>query len=159
IWLLAVASLLIRQMLTMFHPNKNSIALGTEYSVLSTRHSIPIELPQRAKQTTLRRLIILGALTGFAYTIDMAAGPLLFLCVLGWLIVRTWPASGWPDLLLTWTCFLAPALPWLFLHHAIVYSIAGTIGPPGSVAAYLDWPGSPFHAGNITGHWQHPSVT
>jgi hypothetical protein len=44
------------------------------------------------------------------------------------------------------------------LHHALVYSIAGMIGPPGSEAEYLNWPGSPFNGANITGHWQHSSI-
>jgi hypothetical protein len=137
IWLLAIAVLLVRQALTL-QPSR--------------------EASLRASRGSVRHLALLGTLTGLGYTIDMAAGPLLFVCMLGWLVTRAWTAIRWSQRFSMVAIFLAAALPWMLLHHAIVYSIAGTIGPPGSVAAYLDWPGSPFHAGNITGNWQHPNA-
>jgi hypothetical protein len=45
------------------------------------------------------------------------------------------------------------------LHHSLNYSIGGTIGPANAVAAYLQWPGSPFTAQSMTGGWNHPSLT
>jgi hypothetical protein len=155
IWLLAVAVLLVRHMTGM--------AKWLSLSRLSTAHlhPSPTEAGGEGEEgLRLRRgVFLLGLLTGLGYTIDMAAGPMLFLSVAGWLVTRTWKLQHWPARISYFAWFLAAALPWLALHHAIVYSIAGTIGPPGSVAAYLDWPGSPFNAHNITGHWQHSGIT
>ncbi len=54
--------------------------------------------------------------------------------------------------------FSLGALPWLALHHAINYSIAGRIGPANANPEYLNWPGSPFNSANMTGHWQHHNL-
>ena len=35
------------------------------------------------------------------------------------------------------------------------YAVGGTLQPANAVAEYLDWPGSPFDAGNMTGTWKH----
>ena len=47
------------------------------------------------------------------------------------------------------------ALPWMALHHAVVYSCTGMIGPAGANPAFWDYPGSQFDAHNLTGRWNH----
>jgi hypothetical protein len=90
----------------------------------------------------------LGALTGLGYTIDLGFGPVLLLCA-GALIVfrcrRPLPLA----------LFALTALPWLVLHHTVNYATGGTLGPANAVAAYFDWPDSPFNDGNMTGGWRH----
>jgi hypothetical protein len=95
-------------------------------------------------------ILLLGTLTGLGYTIDLGFGPVLVLCA-GLLIVfrcqRAKPVA----------LFILAALPWALLHHAINYATGGTLVPANAVAAYFDWPGCPFNAGNMTGGWKHQS--
>jgi hypothetical protein len=44
------------------------------------------------------------------------------------------------------------------LHHGVTYGFAHTLRPPQTVPAYFDYPGSEFHAGNLTGLWNHASL-
>jgi hypothetical protein len=91
-------------------------------------------------------------LAGFGYTIDLGAGPPLAVAVAGLVLF-----TGRP----TWSrtlAFVLAAIPFGALHHAITYSIAGTIGPANANPAYLNWPGSPFTGRDRTGEWHHPSV-
>jgi hypothetical protein len=92
-------------------------------------------------------LIGLGTLTGLGYTIDLGVGPALLVCtaaLVGW-------RTNWRSLLL----FIAAALPWLALHHGVNHAIGGTWKPANAVADYLNYPGSPFSADNMTGNWKH----
>ncbi|MBY0456461.1 MAG: hypothetical protein K2V38_03930, partial [Gemmataceae bacterium] len=47
------------------------------------------------------------------------------------------------------------AAPWVIANHAINYAVGGVWVPLGMVPEYLDWPGSPFHRGNMTGLSRH----
>jgi hypothetical protein len=95
------------------------------------------------------RLLGLGSLTGLAYTLDLGVGSPLLLGTACWI---------------AWRCrhglsiFLAGVVPWLALHHAVNYSIGGTLKPAGSVPEYFTWPGCPFAPGDLTGGWNHPSL-
>lgn len=89
----------------------------------------------------------IGTLAGFAYTIDLGSGPLLTASVGCYLI---WQRTGV-------LIFALSALPWLITHHALNYALAGTIGPGNAKPEYFQWPGSPFHAANMTGSWNHAS--
>lgn len=91
-------------------------------------------------------LVFLGALAGFGYTVDLGAGPPLLAAVLVLVAYR----CRRPRAVLE---FVLGALPWLVLHHALNYSIGGTLRPVSSVPAYLSWPGSPFDRTNMTGVW------
>src|SRR5207249_10449342 len=88
-----------------------------------------------------------GALAGLGYAVEQGVGQLLW----GWALVavvwRWGPRRG--------VLFLAASLPWLALHHAINYTIGGTLGPANAVPAYFAYPGSAFDASNLTGHWGH----
>ena len=94
-----------------------------------------------------RRLLAIGTLAGLGYTIDLAAGPLLLACVGVCVAVRTRRAR--PLGLVAGT-----ASPWLLLHHAITFAIAGTLRPINAVPEYLAWAGSPF-VGAMTGEVHH----
>lgn len=97
------------------------------------------------------RLWLIGALAGLGYIIDLGIGPVLLVGVMVWLAFRGRSLRG-----LTW--FAVGALPWFALHHALNFSIAGTIGPANANPEYLNWPGSPFNSANMTGHWQHQNL-
>ena len=96
------------------------------------------------------RLLATGTLAGFGYTLDLATGPLLLVCVGAYVLGRTRNARAA-------ALVAAAAAPWLLLHHAITYAIGGTLGPINAVPQYLAWPGSPF-VGAMTGVPQHESV-
>jgi hypothetical protein len=96
-------------------------------------------------------LLILGMLAGFGYTLDLAAGPVLFLCTLGVVAYRFRRAQ--PVLVV-----MLGALPWLGLHHTLNYLVGGTFRPANAVPEYLQWPGSPFGPDNMTGVWSHESL-
>jgi hypothetical protein len=66
-----------------------------------------------------------------------------------WVALRFWRGLS---------VFLAGAVPWLALHHAVNYAIGGTLKPAGAVPEYFTWPGCPFASGNLTGGWNHPSL-
>ncbi len=95
------------------------------------------------------QLLWLGTLLGLGYTIDLGAGPLLFLCTLALVAYRGRSLAPVAVLMLA-------ALPWLTLHHVLNYAIGGTITPANSVPEYLAWPGSPFTRQIMTGSWNHP---
>jgi len=95
-----------------------------------------------------RRVVALGTLAGLGYTIDLGAGPVLFAATAA-AVGALRPLGG------ALAVFAAAAAPWLALHHGLTWVVAGTVLPANSVAAYLDWPGSPFSAANMTGTWHH----
>jgi hypothetical protein len=94
----------------------------------------------------------LGALAGLGYTIDLGAGPILFICTLGIVVYRCrrWQAAA---------IFCLAAVPWLALHHTLNYSVGGTWKPANAVPEYFQWPGCSFDARNMTGTWNHDSIT
>jgi hypothetical protein len=98
-----------------------------------------------------RHLLAVGALAGFAYGVDLAAGPLLLAITLALVAHRQRRIEA------VLVCGLA-ALPVLLLHHALNYAIGGTILPANTVPEYLRWPGSPFDRSNMTGVWQHDGI-
>jgi hypothetical protein len=102
-----------------------------------------------AGRVCLRRVAMLGTLAGIGYTIDLGVGP-VFLAGTGALVLlrcRRW---------LPFIVFIATAMPWLLLHHALNYYVGGTLRPANTVVEYFAWPGCPFQHGNLTGHWIHP---
>jgi hypothetical protein len=101
--------------------------------------------------TSRTRLVVLGSLAGFGYTLDLAAGPILLVCLLGLVAYRGRRAG-------TLLLFLMAALPWLVLHHAINFHIGGTWKPANAVPQYLQWPGSPFDQANMTGTWHSRGI-
>ena len=105
---------------------------------------------------TIRRAAWLGLLVGFGYTIDLGAGPPLAVAVTGLVLWRSREPGG--SLWIRVLAYVAATIPFIALHHALTYAIAGTIGPANAQPAYLDWPGSPFTGPNMTGGWNHPSL-
>jgi hypothetical protein len=89
-----------------------------------------------------------GFLCGMAYTVDLAAGPLLAIVTAIYLGIETGRFSV--SLL-----FSLAAAPWLLAHHSLNYAIGGTFGPANAVPEYLAWPGSPFTAETMTGGLKH----
>lgn len=97
------------------------------------------------------RLVQIGTLAGLGYTFDLGVGPVLLLCTGGWTWLRTRRVRAL-------ICLVLAALPWLAAHHALNYSVGGTWAPANARPDYLDWPGSPFSAANMTGGWAHGSI-
>lgn len=90
-----------------------------------------------------------GALAGLAYTMDLAAGPLL----MAWMLALVWYRTRHLGAV---AIFLVAAMPTVVLHHSITWSIGGTLRPLNAVPEFLQqWPGSPFDATNSTGLLQH----
>jgi hypothetical protein len=93
----------------------------------------------------------LGTVAGFAYTVDLGAGPLLLLTVTPVVAHRVRGTGRGRRL----AGFLLASLPWIALHHVMNYCIAGTLLPASAVADYVRWPGSPFTETNLTGAFVH----
>src|SRR5262245_51225747 len=110
------------------------------------------EAAVRLGPMSVGRAVWLGLLAGFGYTIDLGSGPPLAVAVAGLVLYTGMPR--WSPMF----AFVLAAIPFVALHHAITYSIAGTIGPANANPEYLNWPGSPFTGPNRTGEWQHDSV-
>lgn len=131
------------------HVNNHVLLLGAAAAIVLqltwlARESQNGSIPQR-------RLLLLGTLTGLGYSIDLGAGPVLFLCVFA---VVTWRTRR-PRLVLL---FLLTAVPWLVLHHAVNFAVGGTIKPANAVAGYFQWPGCPFTEASLTGGWHERSL-
>jgi len=92
-----------------------------------------------------------GCVAGLAYTIDLAAGPLLLASVIAYVALRERRPAPVARVALA-------ALPWLVLHHALTWRIGGVLVPLNAVARHFDWPGSPFGGDNMTGRWHHDGV-
>lgn len=93
-------------------------------------------------------VLLLGVLAGVAYAIEQAAGPIVLACTAALVIWRYRSAA----LLMT---YLAGAAPAVLLYHALTFHIFGVLLPGNSHAEYFQWPGSPFSADTLTGHWLH----
>jgi hypothetical protein len=131
------------------HVNNHALLLGVTAALMLG--FVRLAAARAAGRMPWVRLAALGALTGLGYTIDLGVGPVLVVCA-GALVVyrcrRLAPVG----------LFALAALPWLGLHHAVNYAVGGTLMPANAVAAYFDWPGSPFSAANLTGGWKHESA-
>jgi hypothetical protein len=126
------------------HVNNHILLLGVAAAVCDSM--------VRPAELTPRRAAWLGLLTGFGYTIDLGAGPLLALSVGGFVLWKS------PRRVASVTAFALAALPFIGAHHAITYSIAGTLGPANANPEFFRWPGSQFDADTMTGGWQHASI-
>jgi hypothetical protein len=102
------------------------------------------------EQPFVRLLAGIGSLAGLAYSIDLGAGPVLFILTLVLVIYR---CRGISSIAL----FLATALPCITLHHTLNYLVGGTFKPANAVPEYFLWPGCSFTTQNMTGSWNHPS--
>lgn len=98
------------------------------------------------------QIALAGCLAGLGYTIDQATGPALLLAAAAIIAYRS------RRRLAALIGFGLAAAPWIVAHHAINYSIGGTLTPIGSIPEYFDWPGTPFDEQNLTGVWNHPSL-
>ena len=129
------------------HVNSHILGLGVACALVG---SLAV-LARGEGRASWQRLLGLGILAGLGYAIEQGVGQLLW----GWtalaVIYRSGLRKGLP-------LFLAGSLPWMALHHAVNYAIGGTLKPANAIPAYFDYPGSAFHAGNITGRWNHESV-
>src|SRR5262249_14096280 len=94
--------------------------------------------------STRFRLLVLGLLAGLGYTMDLGAGPVLFLGTLG---IVVWHRPRLRHLL----AFASAALPWVLLHHVLNYAVGGTLKPANAVSDYFAWPGCTFNVQNMTG--------
>jgi hypothetical protein len=102
-------------------------------------------------QTAWGWLLGLGTLAGLGYSIDLGTGPVLFVCTLA---AVAWRVRRWRPL----AVFVAAALPWLALHHAVNYAVGGTFKPANAVPEYFQWPGCPLPTEGLTGGWKHASL-
>jgi hypothetical protein len=97
------------------------------------------------------RLAAVGTLAGLGYAIEQASGAIL---LAGAVAVAGVYCRKWRGVAVA----ACAALPWVVLHHAVTYSFAHTLRPVGAVPEFFAYPGSEFHAGNLTGLWNHPSL-
>src|SRR5438128_2641845 len=87
-----------------------------------------------------------GFVGGFCYATDLGAGPPLLVAV----IACIWWRRGLAAALVA----AIAAFPWIALHHAINYRIAGEFLPANMTASFLQWPGSSM-ASVMTGTVPH----
>lgn len=128
------------------HVNNHVLLLGVAAATMLQLRRLASDL-QSGRHHWLR-FAALGTLAGFGYAIDLGSGPILLACVAAavcWRCGRVPPVG----------VVLAAALPWLALHHAFNYAVAGTLIPGGAVPDYFRWPGSTFNPQNMTGVWNH----
>jgi hypothetical protein len=105
----------------------------------------------RAERVPWRRAVMVGALAGFAYSIDLGAGPVILLATLGLVAYRSRRFGAVALSVLA-------ALPAIAVHHVANYAIGGTFLPANTVPEYLQAAGGGFSAQNMTGGWNHPSI-
>jgi hypothetical protein len=128
--------------------NNHVLLLGVTAMMCETMFTCPLAEDGKRIQISVLRAIWLGALAGFAYSIDLGAGPLLAACVGAWLL--------WHRTRVLW--YVLGAIPLFVAHHWLNYAISGTLAPGNSNPEHFNWPGSPFNAQNMTGSYQHPSI-
>ena len=97
------------------------------------------------------RLIALGSLAGFGYTLDLGAGPVLLMCTGIYLILEL--RRFRPVMI-----FALAVLPWLVFHHTLNYAVGGTFKPANANSEYFNWPGCSFNPQNMTGAWTPGSI-
>lgn len=125
------------------HTNNHILLLGVAAALMLNLAYLAID--SRSGQVSLKRLLFIGSLAGFGYTIDLGAGPPLLVCLVGVVLYRCRTLSTLIPVVLA-------ALPWLVLHHSVNYAVGGTMKPANAVAEYFNWPGCPFNAQNMTGN-------
>ncbi len=131
------------------HVNSHIMLLGVTAALMLSLARLTVE--QAEGRTPWQRVAEAGLLAGVGYTLDLGIGPVLVLSTFALVAYRTRRVSA---VLL----FAIAAAPWIAAHHALNYYVGGTIGPANAVVEYLEWPGSPFNAGNMTGGWKHKSI-
>jgi hypothetical protein len=131
------------------HVNNHILLLGVTAPLVLTAAWMGRE--NRWGPVRLCHPLVLGALAGLAYTIDLGAGPVILLATLGLVAYRCRRFQAV-------AAFGMAALPWLVLHHAVNYAVGGTLGPANAVAEYFQWPGCPFNEETMTGGWKHANV-
>lgn len=125
------------------HVNSHILLLGVCSAV--------ILLISKKRTSTRTELLMVGALAGVGYTLDVAIGSILVIAILGLLIARNY---RWTPAIV----MLAAAFPWFALHHALNYMIGGSLLPANTNPAFFQWPGSPFDAQSLTGGWHHAGI-
>jgi hypothetical protein len=131
------------------HANNHILLLGAASALMLVLLQLGDE--SRVGRISWGRLVWLGGLTGFGYTIDLGAGPVLLVCTLAVVIFRCRRTGGV-------SVFVLAALPWLALHHWANFVVGGTFGPANSVPEYFRWPGCVFTAETMTGALNHKGV-
>jgi hypothetical protein len=132
------------------HVNNHALQLGAMALLMLGLARLADETSKG--KTSVALLAGLGMLAGLCYTIDLGAGPVILLCATCLVAYRC------PRCASIGTFFLG-AIPWLALHHAVNYAVGGTFKPANAVAEYFQWPGCTFNAQNMTGGWNHASVS
>ncbi len=136
------------------HTNSHECLLGIAAALLVGLHALPRKIEEGVWPWGL--VAGLGVLAGLGYTMEFAAGPILFLSVtplIGWRL-RVLRGQG----VALAAVFVFAAVPFVILHHLLNFAIGGTILPVNMVPAYLAWPDSPFGPTSATGHWHHGSL-
>jgi len=128
--------------------NQHILLLGVAAALLLGLQPLAEEI--RASRVPGLRLLAIGTLAGLGYTIDLGAGPVLLACTLGIVLYRCTKLSAA-------AYFLLAVIPWVALHHALIYSIGGAWQPLNTAPESLAWAGSPFDRSNMTGLWHHQS--
>jgi hypothetical protein len=131
------------------HVNNHILLLGVAMAMMPELALLALD-PGTASRTR-NRLVLLGALAGFGYTIDLGTGPALLLCLLLLVTLRLRKVLAVAKVLLA-------ALPWVAAHHALNYWVGGTWNPANANPEYFNWPGSPFSQQSLTGFWNHKSI-
>jgi hypothetical protein len=93
-------------------------------------------------------IIGLGTLAGFGFNLDFGSGPPLVATAFLAVAVRT--RRVWPVVALT-----LAALPWIAAGLGLNDAIGGVLLPLNMHPEFLNWPGSPFSATNMTGLLRH----
>lgn len=122
--------------------NNHIVLLGVAAAIFLTLDSVARRM--RSGGSIGASALALGALAGFGYAVDLAAGGVILLAVLALIIYRGVTLKALSS-------FVIAALPWIVLHHLLNYLTGGTIAPANTVPAYFQWPGSGFDATSITG--------
>jgi hypothetical protein len=128
------------------HVNNHILLLAVAAGLLI--QLVRLQEEHKAARVRSSRFLLVGALAGLGYSLDLGLGPVLLLALAVSLVWRC------QSVRLLSFCFLG-AVPWLALHHSLNYAVGGTFGPANAVPEYLAWPGSPFGPGNMTGHVGH----
>jgi hypothetical protein len=136
------------------HVNNHILLLGVAAPLFLQLAWFSVEVEEgRARWL---RLVLIGLLTGFAYTIDLGTGPVLVVCVgatLAWrLLANRQPERPALACLLV---FAIAALPGICTHHIMNYMVGGTFKPANANPEYFLWSGCPFTPENMTGNMKH----
>jgi hypothetical protein len=131
------------------HVNGHIVGLGLAAAIF-------LQLAELSRRTSdaipVGRFIFIGLLGGLFYAVEQPTGGLL---LLGSTAVAGWRRPGWGGKAAAVGWAALGALPWLALHHAVVYAYAGTIDMPNNHAEFFDYPGTEFSRTTLTGRWNH----